>query len=125
MVGAIFAVDVVATLFCVFGWLSGEYETTSPPSGAEFSVNGDVDIVTVVVIWAYSIGVTIVIGVVYYLLTIVPALDNLGRKNRSKADTQLENMLTYLSKLAVEHEVGGQLRDRYILGARVDEDGSE
>ncbi|KAL7649229.1 hypothetical protein ACMYSQ_012340 [Aspergillus niger] len=35
----------------------------------------DVDIFTVVVIWAYSIGVVIVIAVVYYLLTLVAALD--------------------------------------------------
>ncbi|KAL5361226.1 E1-E2 ATPase-domain-containing protein [Aspergillus floccosus] len=120
LVGAIFVVDVIATLFCVFGWLSGEYEQTSPPSHAEFSVNGDVDIVTVVVIWAYSIGVTIIIAVVYYLLTIIPALDNLGRKNRSKADTKLENMLSQLSKLAIEHEVDEHGKSRYTLGAKAE-----
>ncbi|KAL4897593.1 E1-E2 ATPase-domain-containing protein, partial [Aspergillus ambiguus] len=120
LVGAIFVVDVIATLFCVFGWLSGEYEQTSPPSHAEFSVNGDVDIVTVVVIWAYSIGVTIIIAVVYYLLTIIPALDNLGRKNRSKADTKLENMLSQISKLAIEHEVDEHGKSRYTLGAKAE-----
>ncbi|KAG2413881.1 plasma membrane ATPase [Aspergillus terreus] len=120
LVGAIFVVDVIATLFCVFGWLSGDYVQTSPPSHAEFSVNGDVDIVTVVVIWAYSIGVTIIIAVVYYLLTIIPALDNLGRKNRSKADTKLENMLTQLSKLAIEHEVDEHGKSRYTLGAKAE-----
>ncbi|KAB8077597.1 plasma-membrane proton-e [Aspergillus leporis] len=118
LVGAIFIVDVLSTLFCVFGWLSGDYRQTSPPSKAEFSVNGDVDIVTVVVIWAYSIGVTIIIAVVYYLLTIIPALDNLGRKNRSKADTKIENLLGHLSKLALEHEVDAHGRSRYTLGAR-------
>ncbi|KAE8362084.1 hypothetical protein BDV27DRAFT_132106 [Aspergillus caelatus] len=120
LVGAIFVVDVLSTLFCVFGWLSGDYEQTSPPSQAEFSVNGDVDIVTVVVIWAYSIGVTIIIAVVYYLLTIIPALDNLGRKNRSKADTKIENMLSHLSKLAIEHEVDAHGKSRYMLGARAE-----
>jgi H+-transporting ATPase len=120
LVGAIFVVDVIATLFCVFGWLSGDYVQTSPPSHAEFSVNGDVDIVTVVVIWAYSIGVTVIIAVVYYLLTIIPALDNLGRKNRSKADTKLENMLTQLSKLAIEHEVDEHGKSRYTLGAKAE-----
>ncbi|KAF7589379.1 hypothetical protein BBP40_004427 [Aspergillus hancockii] len=118
LVGAIFIVDVLSTLFCVFGWLSGDYRQTSPPSKAEFSVNGDVDIVTVVVIWAYSIGVTIIIAVVYYLLTIIPALDNLGRKNRSKADTKIENLLGHLSKLALEHEVDAHGKSRYTLGAR-------
>ncbi|KAK1140483.1 hypothetical protein N8T08_010328 [Aspergillus melleus] len=121
LVGAIFIVDVLATLFCVFGWLSGEYQQTSPPSPAEFSVNGDVDIVTVVVIWAYSIGVTIIIAVVYYILTIIPGLDNLGRKNRSKADTKIENLLGHLSKLAIEHEVDSHGKSRYTLGARAEE----
>ncbi|KAI9045655.1 uncharacterized protein KD926_008072 [Aspergillus affinis] len=121
LVGAIFVVDVLATLFCVFGWLSGEYKQTSPPSPAEFSVNGDVDIVTVVVIWAYSIGVTIIIAVVYYILTIIPGLDNLGRKNRSKADTKIENLLGHLSKLAIEHEVDAHGKSRYTLGARAEE----
>ncbi|KAA8645864.1 hypothetical protein EYZ11_002055 [Aspergillus tanneri] len=120
LVGAIFLVDVLATLFAVFGWLSGDYRQTSPPSKAEFSVNGDVDIVTVVVIWAYSIGVTIIIAVVYYILTIIPALDNLGRKNRSKADTQIENLLGHLSKLAIEHETDASGKSRYTLGARAE-----
>ena len=122
LVGAIFGVDVISTLFCVFGWLSGDREetVTSPPSQAEFSVNGDVDIVTVVVIWGYSIGVTIIIAVVYYILTEIPALDNLGRKTRSKADTQIENLLAHLHKLAIEHEVDDTGKSRYMLGARAE-----
>ncbi|KAJ5820289.1 hypothetical protein N7474_005880 [Penicillium riverlandense] len=120
LVGAIFVVDVLATLFCVFGWLAGDWHQTHPkdPAGPNFSVNNDVDIVTVVVIWGYSIGVTIIIAVVYYLLTIVPALDNLGRKTRSKADTQIENMIAHLSKLAIEHEVLDDGKSHYTLGAR-------
>ncbi|OJJ84344.1 uncharacterized protein ASPGLDRAFT_171572 [Aspergillus glaucus CBS 516.65] len=122
LVGAIFGVDVIATLFCVFGWLSGGVEEThtSPDSTATFSRNGDVDIVTVVVIWGYSIGVMIIIAVVYYILTEIPALDNLGRKTRSKADTQIENLLAHLHKLAIEHEVDDTGKGRYTLGARAD-----
>ncbi|EYE96062.1 plasma-membrane proton-e [Aspergillus ruber CBS 135680] len=122
LVGAIFGVDVIATLFCVFGWLSGGIEEThtSPDSTATFSRNGDVDIVTVVVIWGYSIGVMIIIAVVYYILTEIPALDNLGRKTRSKADTQIENLLAHLHKLAIEHEVDDTGKGRYTLGARAD-----
>ncbi|BCS22783.1 plasma-membrane proton-efflux P-type ATPase [Aspergillus puulaauensis] len=120
LVGAIFVVDVLATLFCVFGWLAGEYVETSPPSKAEFSQNTDTDIVTVVVIWAYSIGVTIIIAVVYYILTIIPALDNLGRKNRSVVDTKVENLLNYISKLAIEHEVDAHGKSKYTLGARTE-----
>merc|ERR1712187_94320 len=120
LVGAIFVVDVLAPLFCVFGWLAGEYVETSPPSQAEFSQNTDTDIVTVVVIWAYSIGVTIIIAVVYYILTIIPALDNLGRKNRSVVDTKVENLLNYISKLAIEHEVDANGKSKYTLGARTE-----
>lgn len=122
LVGAIFGVDVIATLFCVFGWLSGGVEEThtSPDSTATFSKNGDVDIVTVVVIWGYSIGVMIIIAVVYYILTEIPALDNLGRKTRSKADTQIENLLAHLHKLTIEHEVDDTGKGRYTLGARAD-----
>ncbi|KAJ5396474.1 hypothetical protein N7509_004587 [Penicillium cosmopolitanum] len=93
----------------------------SDPAGPTFSVNNDVDIVTVVVIWAYSIGVTVIIAVVYYILTIIPALDNLGRKTRSKADTQIENMIAHLSKLAIEHEHSSDGKSRYTLGARAEE----
>ena len=122
LVIAIFIVDVLATLFAVFGWLSG-YEPTHPhdPGAPGFSINHDVDIVTVVVIWAYSIGVTVIIAVVYYILTIIPALDNLGRKTRSKADTQIENMIAHLSKLAIEHELDSDGKSRYTLGARAED----
>ncbi|KAJ5965312.1 hypothetical protein N7481_012026 [Penicillium waksmanii] len=123
LVIAIFVVDVLATLFCVFGWLAPDWKDTHPsdPAGPTFSVNNDVDIVTVVVIWAYSIGVTVIIAVVYYILTIIPALDNLGRKTRSKADTQIENMIAHLSKLAIEHEHSADGKSRYTLGARAEE----
>lgn len=127
LVGAIGGVDALATLFCVFGWLSGGQEEahTSPDSQAEFSVNGDVDIVTVVVIWGYSIGVTIIIAIIYYILTEIPALDNLGRKTRSKADTQIENLLAHLHKLAIEHEVDESGKNRYMLAARENPDEDE
>ena len=127
LVGAIGGVDALATLFCVFGWLSGGLEEThtSPDSQAEFSVNGDVDIVTVVVIWGYSIGVTIIIAIIYYILTEIPALDNLGRKTRSKADTQIENLLAHLHKLAIEHEVDDSGKNRYMLAARENPDEDE
>ncbi|KAJ5624317.1 hypothetical protein N7510_000626 [Penicillium lagena] len=121
LVGAIFVVDVLATLFCLFGWLAGgEFEQTHPkdPAGPMFSKNANTSIVTVVVIWGYSIGVTVIIAVVYYILSIIPALDNLGRKTRSKADTQIENMIAHLSKLAIEHELLEDGKSQYTLGAR-------
>ncbi|KAJ5798056.1 uncharacterized protein N7503_007352 [Penicillium pulvis] len=122
LVIAIFIVDVLATLFAVFGWL-GDWKQTHPhdPAAYGFSHDNNVDIVTVVVIWGYSIGVTVIIAVVYYILTIIPALDNLGRKTRSKADTQIENMIAHLSKLAIEHSTDREGNSRYTIGARVED----
>jgi H+-transporting ATPase len=106
LVGAIFAVDVLATLFCVFGWLAGGAgEPTDPVDhNSLFSADGHTSIVTVIVIWAYSIGIIIVIAIVYYLLNKWSWLDNLGRAKRSRADTQMENIIMHLSKVAIQHE---------------------
>ncbi|KUL88981.1 hypothetical protein ZTR_06095 [Talaromyces verruculosus] len=124
LVGAIFGVDVLATLFCVFGWLTEpEHQVTHPSDPATFSANGHTSIVTVVIIWAYSIGVTIVVATVYAILTDIPWLDNLGRQTRSKADTAIENMIGHLSKLAIEHEqdrVTGA--SRFVIGTRAPEE---
>lgn len=115
MIGAIFGVDVIATLLCLFGWLSGPGEISDPVDHAMFRSDGWVDVVTVVVIWAYSIGVTIVIALIYYVLTNVSFLDNLGRKSRSKSNTKIENILGHLSKLALEHETEANGNDVYRL----------
>ena len=104
LVGAIFVVDVIATLFCIFGWIAGVPEVDDPFDTAKFSPKRRIDVVTVVVIWCYSIGVTIVLAIVYYLLNKVSWLGNLGRVKRSRSDTQMENIIGQLSKLAIEHE---------------------
>lgn len=59
--GAILVVDVIATLFCVFGWF--EHNQTS--------------IVAVVRIWIFSFGIFCVMGGVYYLLEDSVGFDNL------------------------------------------------
>jgi H+-transporting ATPase len=84
-----------------------------------------VDIVTVVVVWAYSIGVTIIIAMTYYVLTSIPWLDDLGRQSRSKADTKIENIIGHLSKLAIEHEVDHLGRDHYHLSTKTTLDEEE
>lgn len=106
LVGAIFGVDVLSTLFCVFGWLTGGGGVPSDPATQNvlLSRDGRTSIVTVLIVWGYSIGVTIVIAIVYYLLSSMSWLDNLGRAKRSRADTQMENILMHLSKVAVAHE---------------------
>ncbi|KAL1876841.1 hypothetical protein VTK73DRAFT_9143 [Phialemonium thermophilum] len=123
LVGAILGVDVIATLFCLFGWLSRSPEIDSPLDVWHQREDGWTDIVTVVVIWLYSFGVTVFIAIVYLILNRISWLDNLGRKNRSKKDTLIENVLGQLQKLAIEHEHDeGTGRDRYLLVEKAAED---
>jgi H+-transporting ATPase len=94
-------------------------DSSDPRDRAHFSANGHTSVVTVVVIWCYSICVTIVIAIVYFLLNRVAWLDNLGRKNRSHSDTNLENIISHITKLAVEHERDDSGADRYHLVQKV------
>lgn len=65
LIGAILGVDVLSTLFCVFGWLSGDGYFANPRDRNRLlEPNGRTSVVTAVVIWIYSIGVTIVIAIV-------------------------------------------------------------
>ena len=48
-------------------------------------------------------------------------LDNLGRKSRSRSDTQMENILGHLSKVAIEHERDDKGNTRWHLGTRATE----
>lgn len=103
---AIFGVDILASLFAIFGWFTGGPDTNTIPASPNVLLDaaGRTDIVTVVVVWCYSIAVVIVIAIVYYVMTNMESLDNLGRKKRSKSDTLMENIITHLSKVAIEHE---------------------
>lgn len=53
LIGAVLGVDILATLFTVFGWLAGPLN--------ENGGGGWTDIVTIVKVWLYSFGVTVVI----------------------------------------------------------------
>lgn len=127
LIGAILGVDILATLFCIFGWLSGDPVVTSPAGGFTQRRDGWTDVVTVVVIWCYSIGVTIVIAIVYYLLNKITWLDNLGRKRRSVHDDKMENIIGHLSKLAITHEQDSKTGEkRWLLASKAtDEDEDE
>ena len=54
LVGAIFVVDIISTLITLFGWLVPNSTTT--------------DIVTVILIWMYSVGMTLLLFLVFYLV---------------------------------------------------------
>ncbi|KAJ2985159.1 hypothetical protein NUW58_g302 [Xylaria curta] len=119
LVGAIFGVDVLATLFCLFGWLSGSGGGTMPTTPHDQfrdSSNGWTDIVTVVVIWAYSIGVTVFIAIVYIALNKFQWVRNLGRQDRNKKDSYIENIIGHINKLALEHEPDPKTgHDKYYI----------
>ncbi|EMC93693.1 hypothetical protein BAUCODRAFT_125525 [Baudoinia panamericana UAMH 10762] len=130
LVGAIFVVDVLATLFCIFGWLSGGITTEPLPSpmGAFYhrqTPHGWTDVVTVVVVWAYSIGVIIFVAITYFLLNQIPGLADLGRKNRSLHDTQMENIIGHLSKLAIKHENDEHGESRWVIVGKSSEEAED
>lgn len=116
LVGAIFGVDVIATIFCLFGWLSGVPQTTNPRDNFPQRQDGWTDVVTVVIIWLYSFGVTVFIAIVYMILNKVKWLNDLGRKDRNAKDPVLENIIGHLSKLAIEHEQDKKTgASRYVI----------
>lgn len=121
LVGAIFVVDIISTLFCIFGWLSGhkdEFHTIPPDKFFDLHYSTETSIVTVVVIWGYSLGTTCCIALVYYVLTSMSWLNNLGRATRSHADTHMENILAHLSRIALEHETDAHGKTKWVLGSR-------
>ncbi|GKT97997.1 h+-transporting atpase [Fusarium langsethiae] len=123
LVGAILGVDILATLFALFGWLSGTGEIPAIHDNFKQSSNGWVDIVTVVIVWLYSFGVTVVIAIIYFILNKISWLDNLGRKDRRNKDTKLENILGHLQKLAIEHEVDEKTgRSKFTLAEKANDD---
>ena len=123
LVGAIFGVDIIATLFCAFGWLSGPPEKISIHDQWNEhgqSKHGHVDPVTWVIIWLYSFGVIIFIAIFYYILNSMTWLNDLGRKDRHNKDTMVENIIGQLQKLGLEHEIDEKTgRERYILAEKV------
>ncbi|KAN0105177.1 plasma-membrane proton-e [Russula decolorans] len=96
LVGAILGIDILASIFALYGWLSGPAPN-----------NGHTDIVTVVKVWAYSFGVTVVVALVYFLLNKISFLDRLGKKMRGTKNEKREDFLTNLRRLTLVHEMSG------------------
>lgn len=93
LIGAVFGVDLLATFFAAYGWISG-----AAPN------NGHTDIVTIVKIWGYSFGVVVIIFLLYLIMSKIRALDHIGRMSRSTKNEKLENFLTDLQRLTIVHE---------------------
>ncbi|KAJ7101648.1 plasma-membrane proton-e [Mycena epipterygia] len=105
LLAAVFGVDILASIFCLFGWISGPE-----------SHHGHVDIVTVVRIWCFSFGITVVVALAYFILNKWNWLGSLGRITRSKKNEKLENFLAELQRLTIHHERGEAGDDYYRLG---------
>ncbi|GAB1212966.1 hypothetical protein ATERTT37_002115 [Aspergillus terreus] len=125
LVTAILGVDILATIFCLFGWFSNETMPTNPATSFVETTNGWTDIVTVVRVWGYSLGVEIVIALVYFMLNKFKWLDDLGRTKRDKGDLKIENLLGHLARLTVEYEQPGQPPGRFFLAASKEEEDVE
>ncbi|KAI0262999.1 plasma-membrane proton-e [Gloeopeniophorella convolvens] len=96
LVGAILGIDILASIFALFGWISGP----APH-------HGHIDIVTVVKVWAYSFGVTIILALVYFVLNKISFLGRLGKKMRGQKNKKQEDFMTNLRRLTLVHETGG------------------
>ncbi|KAJ6256596.1 hypothetical protein Dda_8461 [Drechslerella dactyloides] len=89
--GAILIVDIIATLFTIFGWF--EHSRTS--------------IVAVVRIWIFSFGIFCVMGGVYYLLQGSVGFDNLmhGKSPKQKQKQRsLEDFVVSMQRVSTQHE---------------------
>ncbi|KAE9965556.1 plasma membrane H+-ATPase [Venturia inaequalis] len=91
LAGAIVVVDILATMFCIFGWFVG----------------GQTSIVAVVRVYIFSFGVFCVMGGVYYLLQDSQGFDNLMHGKSIKKDTKqrsLEDFVVSLQRVSTQHE---------------------
>ncbi|KAE8370678.1 E1-E2 ATPase-domain-containing protein [Aspergillus caelatus] len=128
LVGAILGVDALATIFCLFGWFSNRDMATNPfdqlLDTPKETHNGWTDIVTIVRVWGYSLGVTIVIALLYYALNKIRWLDDLGRKKRSRGEIQVENILSHLAQVTVQyvHEAETGSGRFYLASSKEEED---
>ncbi|KAJ5134471.1 Plasma membrane ATPase [Penicillium atrosanguineum] len=122
LVTAILGVDILATIFCLFGWFTNQDMKTDPADSFVETTNGWTDIVTVVRIWGYSFGVEVVIALVYFMLNRFKWLDDLGRAKRSKGEIKIESLLGHLARLTVEYEQPGKPNGKFFLAASKEEE---
>ncbi|CCD24666.1 H(+)-exporting P2-type ATPase PMA1 NDAI_0D03520 [Naumovozyma dairenensis CBS 421] len=92
LAGAVFGVDIIATMFTLFGWWSQNWT----------------DIVTVVRVWIWSIGVFCVMGGAYYEMSTSDAFDRLmngkSLKEEKKSNRSIEDFLAAMQRVSTQHE---------------------
>jgi H+-transporting ATPase len=92
LAGTVLVVDIVATLFCIFGWFMHQEQTS---------------IVAVVRIWVFSFGIFCVMGGIYYILQDSVGFDNLmhGKSPKgSQKQRSLEDFVVSLQRVSTQHE---------------------
>ncbi|PWI73705.1 Plasma membrane ATPase [Purpureocillium lilacinum] len=90
--GAILVVDIIATLFCIFGWFQHGEQTS---------------IVAVVRIWIFSFGIFSIMGGLYYFMQGSAGFDNLmhGKSpKRNQKQRSLEDFVVSLQRVSTQHE---------------------
>ena len=121
LVGAVAVVDILATIFTLFGWLSGA-EHRNPITAPH---GGWTDFVTVLRVWAFSFGVIVVCALFYYVMCRLPWLNNLGRRNRSVKNEVIEDFFTNLQRLTLIHEKDSEGMDSYQFQTRLEVEDDE
>jgi H+-transporting ATPase len=92
LAGAILVVDILATLFAIFGW---------------FVDDGRTSIVAVVRIWIFSFGIFCVMGGLYYFMQGSTGFDNLMHGKSPKQNQKqrsLEDFVVSLQRVSTQHE---------------------
>ncbi|EPX73879.1 P-type proton ATPase Pma1 [Schizosaccharomyces octosporus yFS286] len=91
--GAVLVVDILATIFCIFGWFKGGHQTS---------------IVAVLRIWIYSFGVFCIMAGVYYILSESTAFDRWmnGKPRESRDKRSVEDLVVALQRTSTHHEKG-------------------
>ncbi|CAA18989.2 Plasma membrane ATPase [Schizosaccharomyces pombe] len=94
--GAVLVVDILATLFCIFGWFKGGHQTS---------------IVAVIRIWMYSFGIFCLIAGVYYILSESSSFDRwMHGKHKERGTTRkLEDFVMQLQRTSTHHEAEGKV----------------
>ncbi|KAK9380420.1 uncharacterized protein V2V93DRAFT_370620 [Kockiozyma suomiensis] len=91
LAGAVFCVDVLSTIFCIFG----------------FFVGGQTSVVAVVRIWIFSFGIFCIMGGAYYLMSESIGFDRLmnGKSIKEKPKQRsVEDFLVSMQRVSTQHE---------------------
>ncbi|EEB06089.1 P-type proton ATPase Pma1 [Schizosaccharomyces japonicus yFS275] len=90
--GAVLIVDILSTIFCIFGWFKGGHQTS---------------IVAVIRIWMYSFGIFCIMAGFYYILSESASFDRLmnGKPAHPAKDPRsIEDLVVALQRTSTRHE---------------------